>query len=299
MPVDRASYRGWEGTARPSPRSVLAIAGTMISRRMKLKLVRYLTSASVFGAIMFSAGWFLLTTMFDDNFRALLSTNPGADQLLIANRMVFGRLLFIALVITAVVGAPMIAEDRRAKALRLYFSRPITHLEYVLGKFLAVAAFAVVVLVVPLIAMYVLELGLSDKDGLAAERLPTLLASFGPALLACGVLTMLVLGISSLSARTNHASIGFFAVFGITGMVSQILAGVFRNPTWQAISPWSSLRRVTAQMLPMPELKASRMFQLPVDSTWDVGTAWLSLAVWTGLGLGALFWSMRKVEVVA
>jgi len=305
MPVDRASYRAWEGQARPSARSIPAIAGTMIARRMKQKMVRYLSSACVFGAIMFSAGWFVITSMGGSPFQAIFDANPDADHLVIANRIAFGRLLFLALVLTAVVGAPMIAEDRRAHALRLYFSRPITHLEYVLGKFLAVLGFAAVVLVVPAIAMYIVELGLSAEDGLAAKRLPTLGRSLVPALLGCGVLTILVLGVSALCARTNQAAVGFFAVFGLTGMLSQRFSEVFNEPAWAALSPWSSIERVMAEFLPMPELAMPGMFgsrqriPLPGEPEWEAGPAWISLAVWSALGLGALVWRIRKVEVVA
>ena len=42
MPVDRATYRAWDGQARATRWTILAIAETMIRRRMKQKLVRVL-----------------------------------------------------------------------------------------------------------------------------------------------------------------------------------------------------------------------------------------------------------------
>ena len=54
MPVYEASYRPWDGKARPSRRAALAIAATMIPRLYKLKLVRIPVLVLPLAAILLS-----------------------------------------------------------------------------------------------------------------------------------------------------------------------------------------------------------------------------------------------------
>ena len=88
------------------------------------------------------------------------------DDLLPLLNLQFQRSIsFWAVLLAALVGAPLIAEDRRAHALPLYFSRPISHFDYVVGKFLALAFFLSLLLVAPPICMYLIDVGFSDADG--------------------------------------------------------------------------------------------------------------------------------------
>src|SRR6188508_2919932 len=54
-----------------------------------------------------------------------------------------------ALLAVAWYGAGVLAEDRRLGAHLLYFARPLTRLDYFLGKFLTVAFFGALASLVP------------------------------------------------------------------------------------------------------------------------------------------------------
>ena len=54
-----------------------------------------------------------------------------------------------ALLATAWYGSGLFCEDRRAGAHQLYFARPITRLDYFLGKFLVAAFFGACAILVP------------------------------------------------------------------------------------------------------------------------------------------------------
>ncbi|MDO8632748.1 MAG: hypothetical protein Q7R41_19880, partial [Phycisphaerales bacterium] len=64
--------------------------------------------------------------------------------------------MFWVLIVVARVGAGLIANDLKARALPIYFSKPVTPATYLLGKWTVVASFVAVVVLAPnLIALAV------------------------------------------------------------------------------------------------------------------------------------------------
>src|SRR5258706_12874050 len=59
--------------------------------------------------------------------------------------------------ITVYVGSGLIANDRRANALQIYLSKPLTRAEYVLGKFAILMAFLLAVTWVPGILLLIIQ----------------------------------------------------------------------------------------------------------------------------------------------
>ncbi|MCP4248149.1 MAG: hypothetical protein GY778_13980, partial [bacterium] len=57
--------------------------------------------------------------------------------------------LFVVLIVVAQVGGRLIARDLKARALPIYFARPITPLTYLLGKWMVAAMFIGLVTLVP------------------------------------------------------------------------------------------------------------------------------------------------------
>jgi ABC-type transport system involved in multi-copper enzyme maturation permease subunit len=197
-----------------------------------------------------------------------------------------------ALLMAAITGAPLIAEDRRAKAMPLYFSRPLSHFDYVMGKLATVGLFLGLLLLLPPVATYLVEISLSTKEGVVLAQLPTLGSSLlaGVALLV--PLAALSLGVSALNDRPGHAALGTLSLFLAFPLSLLLARKVFDDSVWYAISPLSCARRIAHHLLgdrpPVPG-------QL---SGMDVSHAWLGIAAWTALGLALLVWRIRRVEVV-
>jgi ABC-type transport system involved in multi-copper enzyme maturation permease subunit len=304
MPVDEASYRAWQGSARATHRVVFAIAGTMIRRLMQWRLVRYLTWVGPLGACFISAVVFGLLREGKASFplaRALQRSGMGIDELLpdllpLLNLQFQRSIAFWAVLLAALVGGPLISEDRRAHALPLYFSRPISHFDYVMGKFLAFAFFLGLLLLAPPICMYFIDVGFSEVDGALLDRLPVLLKSLVPSLVRIGVLGAIALGISSLARRTNYAALLILGIMMVVGIMGELLARqIFRDPTWRAVSPSACVSRIAVQFLPLPDtLPQGRGFSVDMD----LGAAWLGVGLWTAAGLAVLLARIRKVEVV-
>jgi ABC-2 type transport system permease protein len=300
MGVDRASYRAWEGHARPSRGVAFAIAGAMIRRLMRLKLVRILSFSIPGGACLLAGGLFLLWQQgTGDPFIQEVLAEEGLDssQLLpIMNRFFQAGVGFFAILLAALTGAPLIAEDRRTGSLPLYFSRPITHFDYVAGKMLTIGWFLSLLLILPPVLLYLIELGFAAESGVAARQFPVLLRSLVPSVALVVVLSSMSLGVSALTKKSNHAVLLFFGLCIGVGIASEILVReVFDNQALYAVSPFKSVRRIALELMPIPrrlDTEARVLGEMPVAA------AWTGLVLWTAAGLSLLALRIRRVEVV-
>jgi ABC-type transport system involved in multi-copper enzyme maturation permease subunit len=299
VPIDIASYREWEGHARPTPLATLAIAAAMVRRRMRIRFVRiiifvYTIVASGAAALVF---YMTMQGRGDPRVRGQIRALglENVDILALLNRLFDESVGFWAVLLAALVGAPLIAEDRRAHALPLYFSRPIGHIEYVLGKALSAAFFLALLLILPRIAMYAVQVGFSDVDGIAWQQVPTLLRGCFGGVLGIVLLTALSLGVSSLTERPTYAAIFLLGLVTVTSGIAYLLSGVLQEPEWLVLSPLTVLHRITLDLMPVPP-------ELSTDTAYiealNVSTAWAGLAAWTAASLGVLLWRVRRVEVV-
>jgi len=300
MGVDRASYRAWEGRARPTRGVAFAIAGAMIRRLMRLKLVKILSLSVPGGACLLAGGFFLLWQQGKGApwLEEVLAEGGLSRSVLlpIMNRFFQVSVGFFAILLAALTGAPLIAEDRRSGSLPLYFSRPITHLDYVAGKMLTVGWFLSLLLILPPVLLYLLELGFSSEEGVAVAQFPVLLRSLVPSVALVVVLSAMSLGVSSLTKKSSHAVLLFFGLCIGAGIASEILVReVFENPSFYAVSPFRSVRRIAIEMLPIPR-QLDR--EVGVLGEMPFSAAWTGLALWTGGSLALLALRIRRVEVV-
>lgn len=291
MPVDQATYRPYTGTRRPGKRVPLAIAGTMIRKMRRGRFVRVL----VFSLPILCCGISVIVlTFWYSNPKLIPQIFRGQNLLLLLNRSVQDIASPFAMLLAALVGGPLIAEDRRAKALPLYFSRPITHLDYVLGKMFALFFFLGLMLIGAPVLMFLAEVFLNPAEGVFGTQLETLWYSLIPSLARMVSLSALVLGVSSLVRRANHAALLFFGILLPAQGLAQILSReVFRDPNWLAISPKACVDRITMEYLPSVSERWVH------TGTLDIVAAWTGIALWTAAGLTVLTLRIRKVEVVS
>lgn len=299
MPIDIASYRRWEGRARPTPFSALAIAATMIRRRMRIRFVRRIIAVVILVAVGSAAVTFMLTLEGegDPMLRRQIEMFGMANVNLLAvlNHRFDLWIGYFAMLMGALVAAPVIAEDRRAHALPLYFSRPIGHVEYVLGKAASAAFFLALLLILPRVAMYAVEVAFTSADGVAWRQLPTLLRSCLAGLLGTTVVTSVGIGISSLTERPTYAALFLLGVAVLALGVSQHLAQPLDDPDLLAIYPYHCVQRIAIDVMPTPQtLRPGTGFLEKMDVSW----AWTSLGIWTAAGLLVLVLRVRRVEVV-
>jgi hypothetical protein len=294
MPVFEASYRRWDGKARASRRAAFAIAGTMIPRLFKLKLVRFPVLVLPLFATLLSGTIFYFS--YGRIFQMVTERLEWGDFSLLnyVNQYFFMMARYFAIILAAVAGGPLIAEDRRARALPLYFARPITHLDYMLGKMLSVGTFVALLLFVPPIVMYLVDISLDRADDAWRTELPAFLGSLVPAVCGIVVLSSIALASSSLCERSQFGTFLCIALLMVSGFIGGTLAGVLEEPAFAMIAPTEALMRVAMDVVPVPVQVTPVDYLVGVDAS----AAWTSLAVWTAASLLVLFVRIRKVEVV-
>jgi len=201
------------------------------------------------------------------------------------------QLVFVALA-CVLLGAPLIAEDRRSNALELYFSRPVGVAQYLLGKLAIIATLLAAITVIPASVLVLFDLSMTaGQPGVLATKLVLL----GRMLLAGAVLlalpSLLILAASSLTQRARNAAILFMGfVVMLELVVSNILVEVFSEPTFHLLQVTFNLSQVGAWLLGADGEINSRV---PV---------WLSaavLAAWVSVLVPLLVRRVRPVEVVA
>jgi ABC-type transport system involved in multi-copper enzyme maturation permease subunit len=142
--------------------------------------------------------------------------------------------LMILFLVVAVVGPPLISQDVRSKSFLMYFSKPITRWDYLLGKAGVLLSFAMSVTLAPALVLYAISIGFS----------PSLAAFFDTGLIAVRILaafavtavpaTLLMLFYSSLTREPRYAAFAWVAtcILGELFYLTLVASPTWRDSTW-------------------------------------------------------------------
>lgn len=203
-------------------------------------------------------------------------------------RSFFDYQSFPVFIVAIWLGARLIAEDRRANALQIYLSKPLTRLEYIAGKLSVLVGFLLFITWAPAILLLVAEILFAGSFTFLVSNLFLVPAITVFALLEALMVSMCILALSSLSSNSRFVGILFAALI----FFSEALYGVMRAVTGSTSVSWISFGNNLAQV-------GDVIFRVtPRFDTW-----WpISLAIVLGLmGLSALILErrIRGVEIVA
>jgi ABC-2 type transport system permease protein len=195
--------------------------------------------------------------------------------------------IFVFLV-TVTLGAVSIAEDRRANALQIYLSKPLTRLEYICGKLSVLVAYLLFITWLPAILLLVVEIAFAGNFTFFLNNVHLIPAITLFAIIEVLMVSMCILALSSLSTNSRFVGILYTALI----FFSEALYGVMRAVTGSTSVSWISFGNNLAQV-------GDFIFRVPLRYQ----TPWLaSLAVVIGLiAVSALILErrIRGVEIVA
>jgi ABC-type transport system involved in multi-copper enzyme maturation permease subunit len=148
----------------------------------------------------------------------------------------FGSTLHLGLaaLAAAVAGPPLISRDMASRAFLLYFSRPVSAGDYILGKFGVLCAVLGAVTLSPTLVLYVLSIVFSPSLQTLLHTLPVL----GSAVLACLTLivpaALVMLTLSSLVSQPRFAAAAWAVVciFGLIFHRALVVAGNLEHAVW-------------------------------------------------------------------
>jgi ABC-type transport system involved in multi-copper enzyme maturation permease subunit len=149
-----------------------------------------------------------------------------------------------ALLVASWFGAGLIADDERSGAQQLYFSRPMTRLDYWLGHFLTTAFFGLLAVLAPGLVVCIVAVLASPDYAFLKEKWDVILATVGYALLYVGVLSALVLAVSSVAQRKAFALVALFALVVGSEAVAAVLSELQRDTDFFLLSYWSNFERI-------------------------------------------------------
>jgi ABC-2 type transport system permease protein len=120
----------------------------------------------------------------------------------------------------------LVVNDIRYRVLPLYFSRPMSRVDYVASKLAALAFGLLALTLVPVLLLFIGRV-LATEDLLAAfgDEVGSLPGIIGTAVLHAVVLASIGIAISSLASRRAYAAGAVLAVFLISGVISEALSG--------------------------------------------------------------------------
>jgi hypothetical protein len=134
-----------------------------------------------------------------------------------------GVQLHATALLLAVVAGGLIAEDRRTHAFELYFSRPLSPLDYAIGKGLVAVALPFVTIFVPFLGLWLLAVGIAP-DELARQLWYLLLPGLFGAFLCVALLASTLLGASALGERGRTVGVAYVLGLGVIGAFADGLA---------------------------------------------------------------------------
>jgi ABC-2 type transport system permease protein len=125
-------------------------------------------------------------------------------------------------------GAILIARDLKTNAIQLYLSKPLSRIDYVLGKFAIVAGIGALLLPVPALLLFLMQIGLSDNFDFAIRYFWLPFSILGYSAVVIAGAGLLSLAVSSVTHSARYAGLLFFAIvffswFG--GLVLRLITG--------------------------------------------------------------------------
>lgn len=278
MPIHDQGYRRYGGDKAPLGRgwSVIASAGirSMFRRKAFIGLLLlawgpfFVRAVQIYAAANLPQAAFLAPTR--ETFRDFLSQQD----------------LFVFF-ITVYAGSGLIANDRRANALQIYLAKPLSRLEYVIGKLAVLVAFLLLVTWVPGIVLLVVQVLFAGNFTFIVENFDLFPAITLSTFLKALTVSVTMLALSSLSKSGRYVGILYAGVIFFSQAMYGVLYAVTRDSTWSWMSPGANLQQMLNVIFRM---------RPAYDTPWPVSL--LVLLTLVGVSAIVLEKRVRGVEVI-
>lgn len=279
MPLYDVSYRRFEGTRVRGLARIWALARFQMLSLLKQRRFLFLMFASWIPAFV-RGGQIYVAKQFPQA-APFLEVDQSLWRDFLSQQVSFLLVILVALY----AGSGSIASDLRSGALVIYLSKPLSRMDYLVGKCLPLVSAILAVTVLPGFALLLFQLGLSENWSLLSESpwLPASILAYSLwlALYFC----LMVLTVSSLSRSRRLAAVGF--VLLVLG--SHALYGMAMRMSFGNAPAYLSLIGASVDV-------ADLFFGLATEN----GSSWGSLVVMTLLmvaGIGIIDRRLRSSEV--
>jgi ABC-type transport system involved in multi-copper enzyme maturation permease subunit len=193
------------------------------------------------------------------------------------------------LIVVARVGAGLISRDLKARALPIYFAKPLTPLTYLLGKWGVIASFIALIMLVPNLLALVLGTAITGGPGTWGQVASMAGGIIVSGTVVCVVAGAIILALSSLSSDQRYVTVGWVAVCLLSIFAQQIVSESLpeSSNTWlRAISLRDNVVMLSERALgvrqalevsALPGDKLTRALSRPMESSNAIVLAALTL----------------------
>ena len=238
MPIHTQDYRHWEGVLKPRNYTRWwIIAKAELKLLAQRKIVRLIVAIPPLIYIFVHAILIYIvnqvpdaTLPFDVNAeffqKFLFRLVPIPSAMLIALIAIFG-------------GSGLIATDLKNNALSLYLSKPISWIDYLIGKFAVIGILLGCLTLIPGLLLFLEHLLLTDTTFLKENYwVPFSIIAYSVLItLSAGLLMLLF---SSLTSNPRYATIGFCAVWFGLPVIYEVLRVITRTSRMAIVSIWAN-----------------------------------------------------------
>ena len=239
MPIHTQDYRHWEGTLKQGHWTQWwIIAKAELKLLAQRKIVRLIVVIPPLIYILVHAILIYIANQPELTFLPIDIVNAEFFQRFLFRLGQVSSVMLIALV-AIFGGSGLIATDLKNNALSLYLSKPLSWIDYLLGKFAAIGILLGCLTLVPGLLLFIEQALLGDVSFLKAHYwLPFSIIAYS-VLLTVSV-SLLILLFSSLTSNPRYAMIGFCAVWFGSPVIQQLLKGITRTSKTAVVSLWSN-----------------------------------------------------------
>lgn len=189
--------------------------------------------------------------------------------------------------VTIYVGAGLIANDRRANALQVYLSKPLTRAEYVAGKLSILFLFLTFVTWAPAMGLLLVEVLFAGSFAFLRQHVFLLPAITLFTVLQVLLASMTMLALSSMSKSSRFVGIMYAGLMLFTSALFNAIRGITGSSRLAWLSPGAALEQI-----------GDVIFRLQPRYDLPAPIAILAIVALIGLSAFVLERQVRGVEVV-
>ncbi|HZM94010.1 MAG TPA: ABC transporter permease subunit [Vicinamibacterales bacterium] len=280
MPIHDQGYQRYQGQRVPVGRAWWTMARMHLITAFKRRWFLLLVFAG-WARFLGYAAFYIIGPVFIPQMASFAQTNPQTFR-----NFLNGQGFFVFL-ITIVLGG-LIADDRRANALQLYLSKPVTRIEYILGKAAPLLILILGLTLVPALCLILLQIVFSGSVSFLANNLFLLPAITLASLVRALLSTFMILALSSLSKSRRFVAIMYAGIIFFTLAMQQVLRAITGSRAWAAIAPSN-----------MMDVFTDWIFRVRTPQPVPVYVAVLVIVGLIALSAWILERRVRPVEIVA
>ena len=240
MPLHNLGYREWRGERTPVLQRWFVIWETGVRLAWRSMWVRRMAFATWIPAFITAVVFFVYEQSLDEveirddlaqapflpeQFREMLRLSQDTRHavwtflLYRLYRYTQGPLMVL---LVGIIAPGLISRDLRSRAYLLYFSRPITVTEYLLGKLMTLWTYLALTITLPSMALYALGVLLSPTWTVAWDTIDLPLRLLASSLVLMIVTSTIALCFSSMTTESRYAGFAWFAMW-LLGLVTHFV----------------------------------------------------------------------------